>query len=470
MIRLQEINFKYKNEETSNLININLNIKKGECILICGGSGCGKTTLLRLINKLVPTLYEGELKGSVFLDNEDIEKIPMYALSDRVGSVFQNPKTQFFNVDTDSEIVFGLENKGMSLQEMQNRLEKTCNDLKINNLLHKSIFKISGGEKQKIAFASVYAINPDIYILDEPSSNLDYESIVELKQYLSLLKKQGKTIIVAEHRLFYLMDLIDRSIYLKNGLIEKIYSKEEFVNLSDDVRKEMGLRDIKKSYSSPHQNENSECKGQIMLKLNNFSIYRGKRKIISNLNVEAKIGDVVGLIAPNGIGKTTLLRTISGLLNNFKGDITWNGMKFEAKNRIRNSYMVMQDVNYQLFSESVISELKLGNDSLNCNRMQEILHQLNLGQYTNKHPNLLSGGQKQRLAIGVGIANNKLLFLLDEPTSGLDLENMLRVTELIKQVSRDRVTIIATHDMEFANLVCNKFIVLKKEGINEKFI
>ena len=159
----------------------------------------------------MPTLYEGELKGNVILDNEHTEDIPMYVLADRVGSVFQNPKTQFFNVDTDSEIVFGLENKGMSLQEMQNRLEKTCNDLKINNLLNKSIFKISGGEKQKIAFASVYAINPDIYVLDEPSSNLDYESIVELKQYLSLLKKQGKTTIVAEHRLFYLMDLIDRS-------------------------------------------------------------------------------------------------------------------------------------------------------------------------------------------------------------------------------------------------------------------
>ena len=188
MIRLQEINFKYKNEETSNLININLNIKKGECILICGGSGCGKTTLLRLINKLVPTLYEGELKGNVILDNEHTEDIPMYVLADRVGSVFQNPKTQFFNVDTDSEIVFGLENKGMSLQEMQNRLEKTCNDLKINNLLNKSIFKISGGEKQKIAFASVYAINPDIYVLDEPSSNLDYKSIEDFKQYISLLK------------------------------------------------------------------------------------------------------------------------------------------------------------------------------------------------------------------------------------------------------------------------------------------
>ena len=327
MIRLQEINFKYKNEETSNLININLNIKKGECILICGGSGCGKTTLLRLINKLVPTLYEGELKGNVILDNEHTEDIPMYVLADRVGSVFQNPKTQFFNVDTDSEIVFGLENKGMSLQEMQNRLEKTCNDLKINNLLNKSIFKISGGEKQKIAFASVYAINPDIYVLDEPSSNLDYKSIDDLKQYISLLKSQGKTIIIAEHRLFYLMDLINRSIYLKNGKIEKIYSKEEFVNLSDDVRKEMGLRSIKGTNRLLQQKEKLQINNKKILKLNNLSIYRGNRKIISNLNFEASMGDIIGLIAPNGTGKTSLLRTISGLFNSYKGDITWNDKK-----------------------------------------------------------------------------------------------------------------------------------------------
>ena len=232
----------------------------------------------------------------------------------------------------------------------------------------------------------------------------------------------------------------------------------------------MGLRSIKGTNRLLQQKEKLQINNKKILKLNNLSIYRGNRKIISNLNFEASMGDIIGLIAPNGTGKTSLLRTISGLFNSFKGDITWNDKKFEAKNRIRNSYMVMQDVNYQLFSESVKSELKLGNPSIDCERIQKILLQLNLEQYADKHPNLLSGGQKQRLAIGVGIANNKLLFLLDEPTSGLDLENMLRVTELIKQVSRDRVTIIATHDMEFANLVCNKFIVLKKEGINEKFI
>jgi len=169
-----------------------LKISDGECVLFCGRSGCGKTTITRLVNGLIPQFYQGDIHGRVLVDGQEISNIPMYQIAAKVGSVFQNPRTQFFNVDTDSEIAFGIENEARPPKKLAERVEQTTEDLHIQKLRNRNIFELSGGEKQKIAFASVYAMNPQIYLLDEPSSNLDMTSIQELRDHLRLIKNRAK--------------------------------------------------------------------------------------------------------------------------------------------------------------------------------------------------------------------------------------------------------------------------------------
>lgn len=278
MIKLEQVSFSYSSVEKENLKNINLSIHDGECILLCGRSGCGKTTITRLINGLIPNFYEGQLTGNVSVNDIDIFSVPMYEIATYIGSVFQNPRTQFFNVDTDSEIVFGIENEAIPPDELQSRLNSTTDILKINHLKGRNIFELSGGEKQKIAFASVYAMNPNVYLLDEPSSNLDMDSINELKEHLRLIKKQGKTLIITEHRLYYLMDLIDKVIYLSNGEIKEIYTPNEFLHLSDTTRKSLGLRatDLNKVYLS----KNKRKEMSISLEIKDVSLFYKQQPVI----------------------------------------------------------------------------------------------------------------------------------------------------------------------------------------------
>ena len=219
MIRIDHVTFSYgeESESAGGVQDINLNIEDGQFIVLCGESGCGKTTITRLINGLIPHYYEGKMSGNVWVNKAKISEQPLYDTAKIVGSVFQNPRSQFFNVDTDSEISFGMENLTYPREKMKERISKTVADLDIAHLTGRSIFELSGGEKQKVAFASIYAMSPSIYLLDEPSSNLDMDAIEDLRRTLELLKKQGKTILIAEHRIYYLRELVDRIVYMENG-------------------------------------------------------------------------------------------------------------------------------------------------------------------------------------------------------------------------------------------------------------
>lgn len=234
MIEIRELSFKYKGGANYSLKDINLIVKKGECILLCGRSGCGKSTLLKLMNGIIPEFYDGDISGSVMVNGMNTFTTPIYKLSKNVGSVFQNPKTQFYTTNTTDEIAFGLENYGIEREVINKRIEEVEKELHLENLMNKNIFNLSGGEKQKIAIASIYALNPEIFILDEPSSSLDIKSMKELSLTIKKLKSLGKTIIIAEHRLWYLKDIADRAIYLEDGKIIREYSMDEIENLSED--------------------------------------------------------------------------------------------------------------------------------------------------------------------------------------------------------------------------------------------
>ena len=233
IVDIRNVTHKYKGAGEDSLEGVSLSVKKGEALLLCGASGCGKTSMIRLINGLILHYYHGEMTGEVFVKDIDISKVELYDLAGIVGTVFQNPRSQFFSVDTDGEIVFGPENIGLAPEEILERKDAIVDQMDLKRLLGRSIFELSGGEKQRIACASVAALLPEIILLDEPSSNLDFEAIRNLQKIISVWKDQGKTIIISEHRLWYLKDLVDRVIYMKDGRIEKEWSKEEFSSLSD---------------------------------------------------------------------------------------------------------------------------------------------------------------------------------------------------------------------------------------------
>ena len=219
----------------------------------------------------------------MLLDGKNIFDMPMHLIAEKVGSVFQNPRTQFFNVDSDGEIAFGLENKAVPSETMKKRIADTAKDLNIQNLLGRSIFSLSGGEKQKIAFASVYAADPDIYVLDEPSSNLDAASCFDLNEHLKFVKSKGKTIVIAEHRLYYLTDTVDRIIYLNNGCIECDWTASQFKKLSLEQRRNMGLRTTNLNEEAPvcvceNRKENA-------FEIKNAALSYRSRIVLQNINL-----------------------------------------------------------------------------------------------------------------------------------------------------------------------------------------
>jgi energy-coupling factor transport system ATP-binding protein len=454
-IQLKDVSFTYEGTGDGSIKNINLSVSAGQCIVLTGRSGCGKTTITRLINGLIPEFFSGELRGSIVVDGEEHLNQQLYEIAQKVGSVFQNPKTQFFNTDTDGEIAFGMENCGVEHSEIVKRVKQTAEDLKIKNLLNRSIFSLSGGEKQKIAFASVYAMNPDIYLLDEPSSNLDTDAISDLREYIQLLKNQGKTIIIAEHRLYYLANLADVVYYMKQGEIKYQWSQAEFLKLTSKERGELGLRAL--AYEEPNLKEEWKERQNPIFEVRDLSIGYGKKVVLSSINLKADRGDIIAVTGHNGVGKSTFLRTICGLQKSLEGTILWNGTVQNQKELIQRTYMVMQDVNYQLFADSVEHETYFGLKQPDMKKVEKTLRDLDLYEWREEHPNKVSGGQKQRIAVAVSMVCNKEVLVFDEPTSGLDLESMKAVSNLMKELANmGKIVFVVTHDFELISLACNK--------------
>ena len=458
MIEIRELSFKYKGGANYSLKDINLKIKKGECILLCGKSGCGKSTLLKLINGIIPEVYDGDICGSVRVNGINTFTTEIHELSKFVGSVFQNPKTQFYTTNTTDEIAFGLENYGIDTETINKRITEVEKDLRLERLMNKNIFNLSGGEKQKIAIASTYALSPEIFVLDEPSSSLDIKSMKELSQTIENLKAMGKTIIIAEHRLWYLKDIVDRAIYMEDGKIIREYNMEEIEKLSEDERLKTGLRHS--SYKDINLVNNEESfNEESSLEIRNLIFKRNARTILSIDNLKFSYGNIIGIVGENGIGKSTFAKIVCGLYKTNDEEILKDNRRFNRRNRIKESLLVMQEVNYQLFTDTVFDEILLTSKIRDKNIVNTYLKDMELENIIDRNPHTLSGGQKQRVIILSALLSGKKILFFDEPTSGLDYRNMKIVAKNIKKVKKkDRLILIISHDIEFLESVCDKVI------------
>ena len=500
MINFKNVSFSYSGEHGTGdgVSEIDLTIKDGEFVVLCGESGCGKTTVTRLINGLAPHFYEGGMSGSVMIGDVCVNTENLSDIAALTGSVFQNPKSQFFNLDTTGELVFGCENLGIPREQIQQRLEKTKRDLQLDNLMDRDIFELSGGEKQQIACASCYTADPQVFVLDEPSSNLDKRAIQRLHRMLVKIKAAGKTVVIAEHRLYYLMDVADRFIYMRSGKIERIFTRDEMKALSESDLTALGLRltnmeslavlarkedaaqktpvksstpktaakdgapitDTELSGEQPVKN-NASPESQLVskpaLEALDVTCGYGSTRVLDIERLVLPEHSIVALIGDNGSGKSTFAQALAGQIPS-NGSIAVRGAYLTTEERSKRSFMVMQDVNRQLFADSVLEEVMM-NTGASAADAEAVLARLGILELKDRHPASLSGGQKQRTAIASALCAKKDLLIFDEPTSGLDRRGMERFGSLLRDLQTSAaLSLVITHDPELIMSCCTHIL------------
>lgn len=467
MISFQNFSFRYEESQDFTLQGIDMTVQTGEFILLTGRSGCGKTTLIRSLNGLIPHFYPGEIRGDLVMDGRSLLDMKPSQLAGQVGTVFQDPRSQFFMTDTTRELAFGCENMGFSREETIGRIARAARDLSLVDHLNRSIFALSSGEKQQIAIGSVYALSPRVYIFDEPSANLDYAATKRLAEIMSTLKREGYTIFVVEHRFYYLRDLIDRVFLIQDGKVEREFTREQFCTLPEKTRIAYGLRTVypEREMENDHKKAGVSSEKHLLAVQDLAFSYKKGPDVFQHVSFEAHSGDVIGILGHNGAGKTTLLSILTGLLKQRQGEIRFDGKKLTPRQRRSLSYLVMQDTDYQLFASSVEEELSLGIRTDCKEKVAQTLDALELSEYREHHPASLSGGQKQRVTIGAAIVKDSPVIYFDEPTSGLDYDSMVRVSNLIEQLSNSGVIVfVVSHDFEFIVRTCTEVVQLDDHG------
>jgi energy-coupling factor transport system ATP-binding protein len=487
IITLQDVSYDYHGDGANSIDTVNLSIATGEFILIAGKSGSGKTTVAKCINGLIPYFHEGILEGNILVQKKNTKEMELHEIGELVGSVFQDPRSQFFTTNTTDEVAFGCQNRGLSREYIFKRIDATFSELNIHELADRSIFKISNGEKQKIAIASCFAMSPDVYLFDEPSANLDIVSTVHLAELLAALKKYGKTIIIIEHRLYYLKKLIDRVVYMQDGKIAAVWTKDKIDGFTADELVNKGLRafDLRKAHyrAIPLQKQN-----KIRFVVNGLCFDYPKQAkakgagLLRNVSFSASGGEIIGIVGRNGAGKTTLAKLCCGLLKEQRGAVSLDGEneggKLNSGKRRGKIYFVMQDSDYQLFSDSVIKELTLGFSGKRSvgktdveNRCVEVLASLGLLPLKDAHPAALSRGQKQRLTIGTAIMSGAKVIFFDEPTSGLDGDAMKQVAQRLSALAMSGCAVfVVTHDYELLLESASRILHLSNGTIADDFL
>ena len=440
----KNISFQYQ-DSSEGIQDVHFALQPGEIILVTGNSGSGKSTFLKCLNGLIPRVVEGTLQGEILLNDQNTKDMTMAEISRHISSVFQNPRSQFFTTNTTSELVFSMENYGCKNDAMEAQLQRVTTLLKIQKLLNRDIFQLSGGERQMVAIASAMMLGQKIILLDEPSANLDYHNTYVFRSLVEKLKQEGYTVLIADHRFYYLSGLISRVFLFNDGKMQIFNSEQAFKDSNYDTRSfDLFAMDI--PFQTPGE------KKEKVLSLVDISY----KDILQNISLDFFTNEVTAIVGTNGVGKTTLARLLCKSIPCTHGKI--NGEM---------PFYIMQDADYQLFGTSVQAELEIADHKISQNDIRDVMDYLQLTKYADTHPFSLSGGQKQRIQVALGILSNRKVIIFDEPTSGLDLISMHRVAKEIQELKKKACVIVISHDYEFIRYISNRVVYLKDKTVKK---
>ncbi|HVO22326.1 MAG TPA: ABC transporter ATP-binding protein [Candidatus Margulisiibacteriota bacterium] len=402
-----------------------LSVHGGELHHIRGPSGCGKSTFARMLAGLIPHLYHGTFSGAVQVDGQRTVDTPLWQLSGRVGLVGQNPAAQLLAATVRDEVLFGLENLGVSRAEMQTRLDATLDAFGLRSMADRDPHTLSGGEQQRLVLASIAARRPQVIILDEAFSMLDTRAAADIADHLQRLRREGTALLAFEHRL------------PQNGWRE-------------DARPHVLARAPLAEVSLPEWRRVAPWR----LRVRNLAVTLGRRRVLEDIDLTLAGGRVVALLGANGAGKTTLLRALAGL-QPFDGDI-------HDDSGGRHLGLCFQNPDQQIFNPTVRQEILFGNGGIDADLYGSALELSGLAPYEYTPPLLLSEGEKKRLALAILLTRPGLRGLcLDEPTLGQDDQHRRRIGRVVRHLAAaGYLCLVATHDVEWAAEWCDEFIRL----------
>lgn len=471
MIRIDHTDWTYPHAAEPSLRDLDLHIEPGEFVILCGASGSGKSTALRLMNGLIPHFHdEGVLTGTVTVDGLVTVDAELDAIGLITGTVLQHPRRQFFTDSAPEEIAFAMENFGVPSEEIRERVATVIEELAAGVPVGQRLRDMSGGQQQQVAIAAATAHGPRLLLLDEPSSNLSADAVQRLTVTLAGLKTHGVTIVVAEHRLRYLEELVDRVVVMRDGVIEVQWSAEQFRGIPDEELAREGLRGVVGSVALPALPATGpSVAGGIdassvlpaELELEAIRCRLGGRVVLDLDRVAFAAGAVTAICGVNGAGKSTLARIVTGLQRS-TGTVRLNGKVLSARARQRASAIVMQDVQRQLFTDSVQAEIDLAaTDATQVSDTTDVIDALDLTHLAERHPLSLSGGQQQRLVIAAVRVCGRSIVVFDEPSSGVDRRHLQSISDQIRQVAADgAVVILISHDDDLLALAADRQLTL----------
>jgi energy-coupling factor transport system ATP-binding protein len=472
------ITFRYRARPDPAVRDVSFELRQGELLLLAGTSGCGKTTLIRCINGLIPRSYKGELSGRVMIHGKRASEMPLSRLSQYVGTVLQDPERQILGAHVSTEVAFGLENLQLPREEIRQRVDETLEYLGISHLRDRETFYLSGGEKQKVSLAGVLAMRPGILLLDEPLASLDPASAQEAMRLFRRLADEGMSILLVEHRVEDVLDARpDCVLFMADGVLT-------YAGSTDGLTKVVDYRQVKlpapavmeqaAGLSLPILEPAIKPNGRkplVTFKDVSFAYGNGPQ-VIQDVDLTIRQGDITAVLGPNGAGKTTLVKHAIGLLKPGRGSVLIEGRdtrKLSVAEIAHTLGYVFQSPSHMLYAPTVREELAFGPENLGYDEeaveegVDEAISSLNIEGLEDYPPLSLSFGQQKRVSIGAVLAMRSSILVMDEPTAGQDYWNYMAFMDAILQTPGFSAVLFITHDLDLAICYANR-VILMHEG------